>query len=509
MMLRFLLSVLLMLTPTIARAEWNKATSNHFIIYGEMNNERLRNFTERIEKFDGLMRILTGQGKETSPNKLVLFLVRDVAAVQRLVGKARGNIAGFYSPSIAGSIAVVPKTGGGSEADLSSDIVLFHEYAHHFMLQYFAAGYPAWYVEGFAEYYSTTEFRKDGSIAVGMPANHRAYSLLTLPAYPLTKMFAADAVKMSEAETASFYGQSWLLTHYLRFEPSRKGQLTTYLKAFATGVPAEKAASDAFGDTAKLQVDLKRYLQAKKMSYQQLRGLPIPVPTIEIAPVNATESALMPLYIRYMNGANGQAEVDSFVVDARITAAKHPGEARALELLAEGELDAEMFDAASKANDALLAQRPTDARALLRRARIAAAIMRDTDKYPGGWKAIRSLIVKANRAAPNDPFPLSEYYNAFQGEGMKPPTIAADGLNRALELAPQAPSLRFAYANYLIRSDKRTEARAVLAPLLNHPHSPSIRDTARAMLEPSGPVIPAVDESKYHDQANLLPARSP
>ncbi len=496
MILRILLFILLITTPVIALAEWHRATSDHFIIYGEMSSERLRNFTERVEKFDGLMRVLTGQGKETSPNKLILFLVRDVAAVQRLVGKARGNIAGFYSPSIAGSIAVVPKTGGGNEADLNSDIVLFHEYAHHFMLQYFAAGYPAWYVEGFAEYYSTTEFRKDGSIAVGMPANHRAYSLLTLPTYPLTKMFAADAVKRSETETASFYGQSWLLTHYLRFEPSRKGQLTTYLKAFATGVPAEKAASDAFGDTATLQVELKRYLQARKMSYQQLRGLPMPVPTINITPVNGAESALMPLYIRYMNGANGQSEVDSFVLDARIAAAKYPGEARALELLAEGELDAEQFDAATKANDALLVQRPTEARALLRRARIAAAVMRDNDKYPGGWKAIRTLIVKANRAAPDDPFPLSEYYNAFQGEGIRPPTIAADGLYRALELAPQVPNLRFAYANYLMRTDKRADARAVLAPLLNHPHSPGIRDAARAMLEPSGPAIPPVKESE-------------
>ncbi len=496
MVLRFLLFVLLIATPAIARAEWNKATSDHFIIYGEMSNERLRNFTERVEKFDGLMRVLTGQGKEASPNKLVLFLVRDVAAVQRLVGKARGNIAGFYSPSIAGSIAVVPKTGGGGSPDLDSDVVLFHEYAHHFMLQYFAAGYPAWYVEGFAEYYSTTEFRKDGSIAVGMPANHRAYSLLTLPAYPLTKMFAADAVQRTETETASFYGQSWLLTHYLSFEPSRKGQFNSYLKAFASGVPAEKAASDAFGDIGKLQADLKRYLQARKISYRQLTGLTLPVPTIATTPISKTEGDLMPLFIRYMNGANGQAEVDSFVADARIAAAKYPGEARALELLAEGELDADQFDAATKANDALLAQRPTDARALLRRARIAAAIMRDSDKYPGGWKAIRTLIVKANRAAPDDPFPLSEYYDSFRHERTKPPTIAADGLNRALELAPQVPKLRFAYADYLMRNDKRAEARAVLAPLLNHPHSPGMRDAARAMLEPSGPSIPTVKESE-------------
>jgi hypothetical protein len=496
MISRLLLVFLLMAIPAVAHAEWNKATSDHFVVHGEMDRERLRNFTERVEKFDALMRILTGKQKEASPNKLILFLVRDVAAVQRLVGKARGNIAGFYSPSIAGSIAVVPKTGGGGMADLDSDIVLFHEYAHHFMLQYFAVGYPAWYVEGFAEYYSTTEFRKDGSIAVGMPARHRAYSLMTLPAYPLTKMFAADAAKMNSDETASFYGQSWLLTHYLSFEPTRKGQMTAYLTAFANGVRAEKAASDAFGDSEKLQAELKKYLHARKMAYQKLIGVTLPTPTIAITPINAAEATLMPLYIRYMNGANGQAEVDSFVVDARKATARFPGEPRALELLAEGELDAEQFDAATKANDALLAQRPTDPRALLRRARIATAIMRDSDKYPGGWKAIRSLIVKANRASPDDPFPLSEYYDSFRDERVKPPLIAADGLYRALELAPQVPNLRFALANYLIRTDKRDQARIVLAPLLNAPHSPGMRDAARAMLDPSGPAILPVKEDE-------------
>ena len=496
MILRFALCLLMISTPAVARAEWNRASSDHFIIYGDTSSQRLRDFTERVEKFDALMRVLTGQGKETSPNKLVIFLVRDVAAVQRLIGKARGNVAGFYSPSIAGSIAVVPKTGTGGTFDLDSETVLFHEYAHHFMLQYFAAGYPAWYVEGYAEYYSTTEFRKDGSIAVGMPAMHRATSLLLLPAYPLTKMFAADAGKMTGDETASFYGQSWLLTHYLRFEPSRKGQLTTYLKAFASGVPAEKAASDAFGDIAKLQADLKRYLQASKMTYQQLRGVVLPVPTIDITSVNPAEAALMPLYMRFMNGAQGQAEVDSFIAAARIAAARFPNEPRALELLAEGELDAEQFDAATKANDALLAQRPTDARALLRRARIATAIMRDTDKYLGGWKAIRSLIVKANRASPDDPFPLSEYFTSFPSEGIQPTPIATDGLRRALELAPQVPNLRFALAHWLMKTNKRDQARNILAPLLNEPHSSGMREAARAMLDPSGPAILPVKESE-------------
>ncbi len=483
MILRIWLFVLLIMNPVISHAEWRKVTSDHFIIYGDLPEDRLRGFVERVEKFDNLLRAMTGQKPETSPNKLVIFAVRDVSAVQRAIGKTGGNVAGFYSPGIAGSIVVTPKdygTGGKFSAD--SDTILFHEYAHHFMLQYFSAGYPAWYVEGFAEYYSTIDFKPDGSIAVGLPAYHRAGSLVNLAAYPVERMFAADAPKLNNEESARFYGYAWLMTHYLSFEPTRKGQLTTYLQAFAKGVAAEKAAKDAFGDPTKLQADLKRYLNAKRISYRTISGLSFTPAAIAVSVVSPAESALMPLYIRFMNDSNRKEDVDSFVVDVRKESARYSNEPRALEMLAEGELDADQFAAATAANDALLALRPTDARGLLRRARIAAAVMRNNDSFLGGWKAVRSLIVKANRAAPDDPFPLMEYYDTFRQEGTRPPAIVGDGLNRALELAPQVPKLRFALANYLIKTEKLGEARAVLAPLLNNPHSQGMRDAARAML---------------------------
>lgn len=492
MILRALLICLFVMMPSVSHAEWRKATSDHFIIYGDMTDDRLRGFAERVEKFDALLRMLTGATPEASPNKLVIFAVRDTAAVQRVIGKVGGNVAGFYSPGIAGSIAVTPKSfGSGGKFSADSDTILFHEYAHHFMLQYFAAGYPAWYVEGFAEYYSTTDFKFDGSIAVGLPAYHRAGSLVNLAPYPVDRMFAADATKLSNEETARFYGYAWLMTHYLSFEPTRKGQLTTYLKAFAKGIPAEKAAKDAFGDTATLQADLKRYLNANRISYRKITGLTFPPANITTEAVTPAESILMPLYIRFMNDSNRQEEIDSFVEDIRKGSVRFPSEPRALEMLAEGELDAKQFAAATKANDAFLALRPTDARGLLRRARIAAAIMRDDDSFPGGWKAVRSLVIKANRAASDDPFPLMEYHDTFRQEGIRPPSIVGDGLNRALELAPQVPNLRFALANYLINTDKRGEARAVLAPLLNNPHSPGMRDAARAMLARAEPVAPA------------------
>ena len=308
-------------------------------------------------------------------------------------------------------------------------------------------------------------------------------------------MFAADIGKMSDSETSSFYSYAWLLTHYLRFEPKRKGQLNAYLRAFAAGKPPMDAATGAFGTVKDLENDLQRYMNSSKLSYSAISGITMPTQSIVIEALRAPESDLMPLYIRFLK-PHDEAEIAKFVIDARAAAVKYPAEPRALELLAEGELDAEQLAAASKANDALLAIRATDARALLRHARIAAAQMRKSEDYPGGWKAVRSLIVKANRAAPNDPFPLSKYFDAYRSEGIPVPDLAGAGLNRALELSPQAGDLRFTLAAYLIEKDKRDEARIVLAPLLNEPHSPEAREMARRMLDPSGPGIPAIKESE-------------
>ena len=82
--------------------------------------------------------------------------------------------------------------------------------------------------------------------------------------------------------------------------------------------------------------------------------------------IAATDSALMPLYLRFARGSWTAADVASFAADARQLSAKFPGNARALELLAEGELDAKQLDAATTANEALVALRPSDVTKILR-----------------------------------------------------------------------------------------------------------------------------------------------
>jgi hypothetical protein len=81
------------------------------------------------------------------------------------------------------------------------------------------------------------------------------------------------------------------------------------------------------------------------------------------------------------------------------------------------------------------------------------------------WKAVRALIVKANRADPNDPRPLILYYRSFGEQGVAPARLAVDGLLQAFALAPQDLGLRMNAARQLLVDGKAADARRALAPI--------------------------------------------
>ena len=65
-------------------------------------------------------------------------------------------------------------TGDSEKKKLDPEKVLFHEYAHHFMFQHFAAAYPDWYFEGFAETAATIVLKPDGTFHIGNPPHYRS-----------------------------------------------------------------------------------------------------------------------------------------------------------------------------------------------------------------------------------------------------------------------------------------------------------------------------------------------
>ena len=113
-----------------ARATWREATSDNFVVYSDGNPAALVSFTEQVEKFDQVLRIMTGLDKPPPPVKVRIYLVDGSSGVRELDPTHR-PVAGFYRAHIEGGIAVVNREPARGEFSLSGQSVLYHEYCNH------------------------------------------------------------------------------------------------------------------------------------------------------------------------------------------------------------------------------------------------------------------------------------------------------------------------------------------------------------------------------------------
>ena len=489
-----------------AQGAWRQATTDHFIIYSEASPKWLEAFATKLERFDKAIRVLRGVSDPPLglSNRLTIFVLDDTAAVQKLYGKGGRDVGGFYMGSATGSVVFTPRSSDDSgEYPLSEQIVLFHEYAHHFMLGNYEGALPAWLIEGYAEFHSTARDEKDGSLGIGIPAFHRGYSLMNAPVLPIEKLLTASPGDLKPTELEALYGRGWLLTHYLTFEGSRAGQLKTYLNQLNGGTASIDAAKKAFGDLSELQKDLNTYLRRPKFSYQKILPSAIKIGNIAVRELSPGEDAVMEVRIRSKRGVN-DAQAKALLPLARKAAAPYPNVVLAQTTLAEAEYDAGNYREAEAAADRALAVDPKAVEALIYkgRARMAMAVAtKATDSKT--WLEVRKWFSAANRADPEDPEPLMLYYTSFRAAGIAPTKNASEGLAYALVLAPQDRSLRWMTGYQHLQDGRAAAARAALAPLAFDPHGGGGAEWAGKILAKlgSGGVAAALAEWKQMEKA--------
>ncbi|WP_309661984.1 hypothetical protein [Sphingomonas sp.] len=499
--MRFILAAMALATAAIpAQASWYQASSAHFLIYSEQKPEILRGFAVKLEKFDKAVRVV--RNMEDLPlsygNRVTIFVVENEKEVQRLANDKTGFIAGFYRGSAAGSVAFVPRGGpklGQSEAytgsrigssspdgSMGPGIVLLHEYSHHLMMQDLASPYPEWLVEGFAEVMSTAQFEKNGSVGLGLPAMHRAYGLLEGRSLPLETLLSGHYDKITVEERESIYGRGWLMTHYLTFEPSRKGQLSAYVAALAKGADPVETARQVFGDLKQFGRDLDKYLNRSTLQYLKVSGQALAPGPIEVTQLNPAGSAVLPVVIELKNGVPEKA-AEALGQKARAIEASYPGDVLVETTLAEAELNAGHADAADAAADRALKTNPrsTDAMILKGRA-LTAQARKAAEPSQTAFIAARKWFSYANKIDPEDPEPLMEFYMSFAYAGVRPTANAIAALHYASDLAPQDGGLRINSAMQYLRDGKLKEARAALIPIAYDPHGRQNAAAARSMI---------------------------
>ena len=501
--MRVVLAAILLLfaSPTFA-ATWHEAETTHFKIVSAGDEKDLRKFAERLEYFHTLLRLATGVSETSRPIvKVRVYLVNSIGDVKRLIGAPGSDIAGYYSPREDGAIAVVPRTTG--DGIFTGQLVLFHEYSHHYMLQYTPVAYPSWYVEGFAEIASTASFERKGAITFGKAASHRQYELDAGMSYPVAKMLDGTYLKDRAKGRGWSYGDAWTLTHYLTFSDQRRGQLRAYLNAINAGKKMAVAAQ-VFGDLGELQREVSVYLSGRSFSY---RAVPIKEGSagpIAMRTLGAAESALIDMQIEFERHTflptKGDDEAQD-VFDKRLAATKQdrgaylakveavanhfPGEIDGWLLLADARCAVEDYAACTTAADRALAIAPDNERALVRKAQamIGAAHDLPPAQRDPQIKAAQTMLNKANAADPNDPLALLWLYKSYGAMGRAADDDGFVALMNVVQLIPQEDSPRLMLAQELIRRGGLRDARIILRPLAFSPHESSASRLARTLLD--------------------------
>jgi tetratricopeptide (TPR) repeat protein len=464
--------------------DWHEASSDHFVIYAEEDEKEIRKYSDRLERYYSAMSaILPSDEIKPSPsNRVTIYVVSSARIVRKLHGSENARyVNGFYLPRAGGSLAIIPPIDVGGSKASQSELVLMHEYAHHFMAENAPYRVPRWYGEGFAEYFSTARFDADGAVGLGLPAQHRAKELseardVSIEQLLDSKLYAANKSKKYD----NFYGRSWLLFHYLYSDAARRNQLVDYLNRLNRGEAELAAATAALGDLKALDKAVDRYLRQRTIQYIRVAPEGLSIGQITVRRLSEAEGASMPVRIRSKRGVGPKTSAD-VVLEAREVAGKYPDEPAVQAALAEAEFDAGDDEAAIRAADKALAAAPGNMTALIQKGYALTRMATET-KTDEAWRAARRHFVSVNQIETDHPIPLINFYSGFLKQGKEPTKNAIEGLEWALELAPYDASVRMMVATRQMKDKRFAEAVRTISPLAYNPHRGS-DNPAIALLE--------------------------
>lgn len=466
---RLLILLLLLGAPTAASAEWHKAVTDHFVIYAEGDESALRDYAERLERFDSGARRLRNLPQATVPgaNRVTVYSLplKEFSKIS-----PNRQVAGFYIPLTSGSKIFLPGSGG----TMNPEHVLLHEYTHHlYAVSWANIAVPGWLSEGLAEFHATAEMRRDGSMLIGREPSARKWALRDLTADEIRRMLTTQTAETGED---IYYSGGWLLTHFLTFDEERQAQLAQYLVAVNGGQSLDQAATTAFGDLMGLERDLKRYRRGTSLRAAVIPSGDLKVGQIQIHKLTAGEAATLPIAIRSQRGVT-ESLAPEIYAEARTAAAAYPNDAAAQRVLAEAAFDARDYAAARAAAESAIAADPGLASAYAYK---AMAMKAEADSTPAS--AIREVIEAGLMADPNNAQLLELYYRSFADFGESPTPLAKQRLYHAFRVAPQSDALRMRTAHQLLADRNAEEARALLRPLGFSIHRSKAADMARAII---------------------------
>ncbi|MEL6300440.1 MAG: DUF1570 domain-containing protein [Pseudomonadota bacterium] len=486
--------ILFLWATSDASAAWRVAETDNFVIYANAREGTIRKQAERLERYHCGLSLRFGL-KECAKlgrlNRLTIFVVKNAKEMRELYGDDGRYVGAFYIPRAGRSVAFAQKLDVGKFAVEGNEASLFHEYAHHFMFNLANTAYPLWFSEGFAEFYSAAAFDKEGGVIFGRPAKERFYELQVSRQVPIEVLVDTQRYRKWRKKSVydSFYGQSWLLFHYLQFAAERKGQLRAYLELLKGDISDTAAAQEAFGDLWQLQKEMYTYLNQNRLNALLVSADRFVISDISVRKLTNAEAAILPAKLRSERGVD-DVEAVEVVQEAEKVASKYTESASVWEVLAEARFDVDDFQGTLDAADRALEIDPLSVRARIYRS-YAYTELAMQDQSAESWSQVSRVLEEHLEFAPDHPIFLREFYLYFTRRGNPPSSEAVERLKRALYLAPYDDGLRLLLAQQFVRDRNFAEAIVTLDVIASNSHSrfqeeaSRLRDLAIKQLENS------------------------
>jgi hypothetical protein len=375
----------------------------------------------------------------------------------------------------------------------SAESRLYAGFAQNYLMTYFPAAYPRWYVQGFGEMFSTIE-AGDNYVEYGQLPPGFFRVMQEFGDYPVAQVFNGRYLT-GRGRTWTPY-DAWRLVNLLYFSEEWKPKLRAYLAAVARGEDS-KSAARAFGDPGALQRAVIAYrgrkMKSERMTFPADRA---PAPTIRR--LTRAEAGLirgrLELGARVELPPEGSpdrpramARREAWLARLRDNAARFPSLIENQLLLAEGECRSGNSEACLQAAQRALVLGESDTTALVWKgtAMLQIAARAPASERKSRIRAARAVIAKANAADPKAILPLIAFSNSFAAVGERAPDIAVDALFTVVDYAPAAPKPRLLLGEELVRRDLGAEARKALLPVAKGPFDSPEKPRAQKIL-PSG-----------------------
>ncbi len=282
--------------------DWILMTSDNFRVHSVLDKERTAELLRHLEVMHATFGN-AGDGSTHESKIPTVILVVDGHEAYTAIG-APANSMGYFISDLRENAILVEDSHGTRGVE-----VMLHEYVHFLSLQTGRIRYPRWYEEGRAEYLSTSRLH-DNVLEYGRPVERRMASLRFGTWLPLrTVLELTDLSTLDEEQGDLFYGQSWLLVHYLSSQPDAELKLPAATREYSVLVGRGVNRSDAFEQAFEQDIDelepilLKYFLDGSFASKEVPADTALPGFSPGVRPLSIEEVrlALARMALRFKN----------------------------------------------------------------------------------------------------------------------------------------------------------------------------------------------------------------